>query len=379
MDQDINNLSPNEVFEIFKITFSESNDQSRKEAEAKLKSFEQNLLGLLKFVSNILPNPELTCKSTKLSICTFLKNVIKRRIEKKENLEKDLTEILRILVPLSINNSMQESNTPIQEQINQIISIILSKPEIQNGEAIPQLLDFVDSLLDKTNIPSLSSSFLIFQLIIASPIKVINVQNYFSKARQIIHSLNEVTNEYLSQFKALSSSTDIELFIKLLSMKRVFYEAIFLITLKLKKAELLLASVNEELVSLYLDDAINTILFQSDEFSFISFSGNNQIDSAINNMKCKAFMWISIIIQNEGNEIKNKSIVEKCLRLFFSVGNGFKNVLNSKYDYISMMSRGDQKFPDNDYSTIIFQANLFISRLLVREPIVNKMNKHIKE
>jgi hypothetical protein len=335
-------------------------------------------MDLLKFVTIILPDPEYNDRSTKLAVCAFLKNVIKNKLEKKQNNEKELGEILLHLVTLSLKCN-EGGSTQIQEQLNIVIGMIVSRPEHQNLETFTKLIEFVDSLLDKKDIPQLASSILIIQVMIAVPIKVHYMQEVFSKTRQCIHVLNEIANDYLGRFTALNSSTDIELFLKLVLIKRVFYELLFLITIKLKKSELLPVSLNEELINSYLEDACSTILFQSEASSFISFSGSKEVDCALNLMKCKSFMWISILIQNEGNEIKNKALIEKCMRLFLSVVAGFKVVLANKYEYISLMSKDDVKCPDNDYSTIIFQANLFISRLLVREPIVNNMNKHIKE
>lgn len=375
---DIMTCSPAEIFEMFRLTFTETNSQKRNDIEAKLKFFEEKPLDLLNFVVHILPNSEFNDRSTKLSVCAFLKNVIKGKLDKRLNFEKELGEVLNILVPLSLKCSQAGSNQ-IQEQLNLIIGMIVSRPEFQSLETFNRLIEYVDSLLDKKDIPQLASSILIIQVLIAAPIKVLYVQEVFSKARQCIHILNEIANDYLSRFTAFSSSTDIELFLKLVLIKRIFYELLFLMTIKLKKSEILTATLTEELISQYLDDACSTVLFQSETSSFISFTGLKEIDSALNLMKCKSFMWISILIQNEGIEIKNKTLVEKCMRLFFSVVAGFKIVLTTKYDYISLMTKDDIKYPDNDYSTLIFQANLFISRLLVREPIVNNMNKHIKE
>lgn len=375
---DIMACSHSEIFEMFRLTFTEISSSKRKEIENKLKYFEDKPLVLLNYVVHILPNAEYNDHSTKLAICAFLKNVIKSNLEKKHIIEKELGEILQLLVSLSLKCN-ESGSTQFQEQFNLIIGMVVSRPEFQNLETFTKLIEFVDSILDKKDIPQLASCILIIQVLIAVPIKALYMQEVFAKARQCIDILNEIANDYLGRFTALNSSTDIELYLKLILIKRVFYELLFLITIKLKKAELLIVSTTEELISLYMDDASSTILFQSEGASFISFTGSKQIDSALNLMKCKTFMWVSILIQNEGNEIKNISLIEKCMRLFFSVVAGFKDVLAKKFDYISLMTKDDLNYPDNDYSTIIFQANLFISRLLVREPIVNKMNKHIKE
>jgi hypothetical protein len=97
-------------------------------------------------------------------------------------------------------------------------------------------------------------------------------------------------------------------------------------------------------------------------------------------MKGKAFMWISMLIQYDGNdEIFHPKLIEKSISLFSVISEGLKYLVKNHLEYLSKMNNLDNEYSDNEYNSIIFQANLFLSRILIREPMVSTMMPRIKE
>jgi hypothetical protein len=115
------------------------------------------------------------------------------------------------------------------------------------------------------------------------------------------------------------------------------------------------------------------------QFNYIIFTENMQIDNSLNSMKAKALQFISFIIQNESNSLKNNFVIENLTKLVNICISSLNCVLLEKMNYISNMSKDSKDYPDNNYQNLIFQTLVFLSKFLTKEPIVTQFTGLVKK
>lgn len=95
-------------------------------------------------------------------------------------------------------------------------------------------------------------------------------------------------------------------------------------------------------------------------------------------MKSKAFQLISYMIQVEGVSIKNQSIVDNCSKVVNLAISSLNYAVGEKLAYLSEMGK-DNQYPDYGYDILLFQIMLFLSRFLVREPVLTQFTGFVKK
>lgn len=374
-----NSSEIHKLIELFKASNTETDKSKRNQIEEELRQYEKNLPGLIHLTSIILLSDELKSdQSIKLGIVIFLKNLMSNKIKSELLKKEEILKVFQEVIGLAINPSNVDKK--IQVQINEILSLILKSKDIQEKNLIQEIFIYLSNSIENTNINKILNIINIVFVILTSINPDSEVFSFnLQIVRQILNTFIKLANEYISRFTSFQNEGDIDIFVKLNETKKIFFDCIFIITLKLKNAHKYNQSLSEDLIHSYLDLTISSILYEFNGSSFVCFSNHASIDSCINVMKSKAFIWIALLVQFEGNEIKNSVLCEKSISLFFKVVEGFKLLIDSKMEYLSNMGKSEKDFPDNEYNTLIFQANLFISRIMIREPVISKMNKFIKE
>ena len=200
------------------------------------------------------------------------------------------------------------------------------------------------------------------------------------QTKLVMDFMMKYITDLLNSITSINSTTELDFICRVFDLKKNFFEILFLVSMKLKKLDKLHSEIKETFINCYIDFAISTIQYESQNRSFISFTNNKKIDCAVNSMKGKAFMWISMLIQYDGNdEIFHPKLIEKSISLFSIISEGLKYLVKNHLDYLSKMNNLDNDYSDNEYNSVIFQANLFLSRILIREPMVSTMMPRIKE
>ena len=402
-----------ELLEVFTQVINGNNNELRKQAEEKLQKLEINVIDFTVLASKliILKDENLDISdSIRLTIIVYLKNLIIKTLDNNPNFKiQNYQQLIEILINLSINGSL--INNAIQENINNILQLVVNKFDNallqetsrnlhnfkgENDNEIKYFIKIIDYLKENINSNNLYSLLGVANTlftILSSNIKSSEFLKIFNLSLSVLKVIYDSTNALMSSVTQLKDETDINNFSKLMSIKKIYYESLFFISMKLKKTNMLKDNIYEEFINNYFDAAITNILYNvyplisennnnnSNQTNnlFFCFTENAALDKAVNIMKAKAFMLISLYVQNEAPEIKNNIVIDRCTKLFTIICIGFKYLINNKYDYISKMGRDNINYPDNEYNSIIFQANLFLSRILVREPILSDMQMHIKE
>lgn len=373
-----NVISAEELLKLFTITFKETNNDARKQAEKQISESCKNLHNFITLSGEIILAPENKVDvNVKVSIVTYLKNLIKRKIDEPVVKKEELNSVLGLMIPISISASAHHNK--IQDIINSIVISLISKQENQDQDILNKVMEFLLTNVDRNKIDQLLGVSSTILSIISAPYKIDTFRYILEPLNKILDEIKDSANDLLSRFTAIQSDEDVKVFLKVVNTKKNFLHGIFLILMKLgqnmKKEKIDSKDIFEKK---YLDEAISTIFYQSTNGSFVSFTKQPEVDKTLNGLKCKAFTLISYLVQNEGQEIKSELIIDRCSKLFTSITDGFKVLISEHYTYLSKMGRDEKDFPDNEYNSIIFQANLFISRFLIREPIVSNMNNYIK-
>lgn len=370
------------VLEIFERSKNETNNAKRQEIEKEIKGFSNNIVNFIQVIKEILLDSEIYKDSgAALSAVIYLKNILNTKLEKREIYTKD--DVYFLMNELSpIFFLIGHFNKKINEILGVMLSNLLKNNYICNdGKAMSEL--FVNSLnnfkKDKT-IQTFHTLYSIIYNVFNANIPDIVFLQLVSLAKNSLDSFAEFANYLLSNITSINNDSEIEYFTIVIDLKKKFFEILFLTSMKLKKAEKLSGEIKDELINSYLEYSMDTILYESREGSIISFTGNKLIDSAINGMKEKSFMWVSMLVQYESNDaIFNKKLIEKSIILFKLITDSFKYLIKNKMNYLAKMSGISNEYTDNEYNSIIFQANLFLSRVLIREPMISTMVTNIKE
>jgi hypothetical protein len=160
-----------------------------------------------------------------------------------------------------------------------------------------------------------------------------------------------------------------------LETSRYVLDFLFLCVLKLKKMNII-ETCYEDFVIKFVPFATDIILMDK---SLVSFTGNNEYDSIINSTKSKSFQFISYILQNEPATITNALFMKYLTQIVSPLVNFLPVFVSEKLDYISNMKSGSSEFPDNNIDSLLYQMLLFLSRVLIREPVLTQFGPLCKK
>jgi hypothetical protein len=149
---------------------------------------------------------------------------------------------------------------------------------------------------------------------------------------------------------------------------------LFLCVLKLKRMEII-ENCKEIFVNKFLPFTLELINLDK---TLISFTGNNEYDSKVNSMKAKSFQFISFLLQNEGSVISNL-LLEHLTAIIPQSISGLSIFVSERLDYLSQMSKDSADFPDSNFDILLFQIMLFLSRVLVRDPVMTQFTPLVKK
>jgi hypothetical protein len=384
-EEQIQNIVYNKytIVDLFKQSNVETDNKLRNQLENKILKLSESLAELIKLASEIMLDSELSNKETGalLALIVFIKNNLSLKIENKALGDKDkIIEIMVSFLPiLEVSGHMKK---PIQDVISNCLVILLKSSLINTDfEMLNDLFKQITRNAENNqSVEKLTSIYTVVYNCLNSNLSTDVFLGLVGQTKLIMDFMMKYITDLLNSITSINSADELEYICKLFELKKNFFEILFLVSMKLKKLDKLHSETKDTFINCYIDFAINTILYESQNRSFISFTNNKKIDCSVNAMKGKAFMWISMLIQYDGNdEIFHPKLIEKSISLFTVISEGLKYLVKNHLDYLSKMNNVESEFSDNEYNSIIFQANLFLSRILIREPMVSTMMPRIKE
>lgn len=370
------------IIELFKQSHTETDNAIRSQLENKIIKLSEDISLMIKLASEIMQDPELIVQEGAiLALIIFIKNNITIKIENRGLMDKDkLIEIMISFFPIFQCSGYMTKK--IQDVISTCLNSLLKSPIISTDfEMINDLFKQITrNAENEQSIEKLSSIYLVVYNCMNANINNDVFLSLVGQTKLVMDFMMKYITDLLNSITSINSTTELDFICRVFDLKKNFFEILFLVSMKLKKLDKLHSEIKETFINCYIDFAISTIQYESQNRSFISFTNNKKIDCAVNSMKGKAFMWISMLIQYDGNdEIFHPKLIEKSISLFSIISEGLKYLVKNHLDYLSKMNNLDNDYSDNEYNSVIFQANLFLSRILIREPMVSTMMPRIKE
>lgn len=370
------------IIELFKQSHTETDNAIRSQLENKIIKLSEDIPLMIKLASEIMQDPELIVQEGAiLALIIFIKNNITIKIENRGLMDKDkLIEIMISFFPIFQCSGYMTKK--IQDVISTCLNSLLKSPIISTDfEMINDLFKQITrNAENEQSIEKLSSIYLVVYNCMNANINNDVFLSLVGQTKLVMDFMMKYITDLLNSITSINSTTELDFICRVFDLKKNFFEILFLVSMKLKKLDKLHSEIKETFINCYIDFAISTIQYESQNRSFISFTNNKKIDCAVNSMKGKAFMWISMLIQYDGNdEIFHPKLIEKSISLFSIISEGLKYLVKNHLDYLSKMNNLDNDYSDNEYNSVIFQANLFLSRILIREPMVSTMMPRIKE
>lgn len=374
-----------DLIELFNSIRVETNKEKRHELERMINNLKFSYKQFINAIYTIMTNQELQTKTNLSSILlmlTQLKNFLPEILDRLGGKDKEIIELVNLFLPIICLSGYFTKQ--ITDVINECLNKLLKNPFISKSEQmIFLLLDyFSNQALNNTTYENVFVLFQTSHTILNADIEISIFLNSYERAKVIINHIHVFIQKNLEIMPTPSNQIELDFFIKILTLKRSLFEIIFMLCMKLKRNNKFSDHVKEEFIDKYLEYAIECSQFEFDknEIKFLHISENSNFDKVVNAMKGKSLMWISMLIQYDGSEtISNYRLINCAMRLFEYITNGFKYIIRNNLDYLSRINSNlKDETKDNEYNTLVFQACLFLSRVLIREPLVSTMVSNIK-
>ena len=345
----------NELLKVLSQTFSSTTTRQIKEAEEKLKQFDQIIINKISKIFNLftsnkipIPNKKALAIRVKYLFCSYGKD---------KNL--DLNNLLQY-IELLINNLIKIKNLksipiPVTEQICEALKVLINSKLLKSKEIL--LIKLSQSIISKINN---NNSFIVFSflnLIVLSPntnlnnINGIIDDNFINAIKKYITNKSDI-NQTIKIIDLLS-----------LSLKKILYlgQAKYMITN-------IINNIYEYLFRILLD-------YCTDEHCIVSFVNNYlQNDeehikqkSKENLLKSKVFLAIGFMIEcdksiNNDNTIQDKKLLVGLLQII--------NIIFHSLDYVikEELNNLEDHYKEANYEIIIYQAFSLINKCISSSP-----------
>lgn len=344
-----------ELLEVLSQTFSSTTTRQIKEAEEKLKQFDQIIINKINkifqlFSSNKIPLPN------KKALAIRVKYIFISYGKAKNLILNNLLQYIQLLINSIIEiKNVKEVPISIIDQICEALKTLINNKLLKNNEIL--LTKLSESIISKIN---MNNSFIIFSflyLIVLSPNTNIN-------------NINEIINDnFINAIKKyITSRIDINQTIKILdllslSLKKLLY---------LGQAKYMIGNVINNLYE-YLFRIL--LEYSNGENSFVSFVNQYLKDdeehiqqkAKHNLLKSKIFLVISFMIEcdksiNNDNSIQDKNLIAGLIQII-------KIILGS-LDYIikKELTNLETYYKDANYEIIIYQAFSLFNKCISSAP-----------
>ena len=359
-DQEIN-----ELLNILSQTFSSTTTSQIKEAEEKLKQFDQVIINKISTIFELFTSDNIPLLNKK-SLATRVKYIF-NTYGKAQSL--DLITLQRY-IELLINNFLEIKNLKnihisIIDQISEALKLLINNKLLKNHPDL--LVNLSQSILSKINS---SNSYVIFSflyLIILSPNT--NIKN-----------INGIINDkFISSIKdCITNKNDINQTIKLLdllslSLKKMLY---------LDQAKYIITNIINNLYDILFRILVDYCM---DGNSFVSFINKHLIDdeehlkqkSKENLLKSKIFLVIGFITEcdlsiNNDNKLQNAKLIQGLMQIL--------KILLCSFDYIikEQLSNLELHYKEGNYEILIYQAFSLFNKCISVSPFKEEFSSAAK-
>ena len=345
----------NELLKILTQTYSSTTTRQIKEAEEKLKKFDQIIINKLDKIFNLFTSNKIPLQNKK-ALAIRVKYIF-ISFKKKKNLDlKTLLDYIELLITNIIKiKNVREIPKTIIEQICESLKHLINSKLFLNKEIL--LIKLSQSIIKNINSDNSFIIFCILYIIVLSPnTKLININGIIDD--NFIHAIK----------KYITSKSDINQSIKIvdllsLSLKKLLY---------LEQAKYKITNIINELYEYLFRILLD---YCTDENCFMSFVNNYLQDneehikqkSNENLLKSKIFLVLGFMIEceisiNNDNTIHDKKLIDGLLQIM--------NIIFHSVDYIikEELNNLEEHYKDANYEIIIYQAFSLVNKCISSSP-----------
>lgn len=384
-----------ETINCLRATFKVTDNEIRKQAEARLKELgklliilgndQMNhfkiLLELIKDQDQVESNKLLILDDIKLSIAVYMKKLVKDKLTDKTLSAEQALEILKHIIDLVLLNKVSDV---CLNNLNLLIKDILDYKLIaDNSKVIPNLEYIVNEILINiyhylekltTATPYKVIASLLEKIVESSSVGHTNALDVMNK---VMTSVEFMFLKMVEGLKAIDIKTDLTNYLLCIDICKQLFVLLHSSVIKLRSRLNMMSKLYEPLAMKFIPFAINFAMMTVPEVMpvyFIAWQGNNAFDTSVNSMKAKAFLFINSILQSKKEKIIENVLLPLYTELVQSSVTNLEYVVAEKFEYIQNMGK-DHLIPDYNYETLIYQVILFLSRVLIREPFINQFGQ----
>ena len=398
-----------EIYKLLEFTFKGKDNKKIEESTKKLKEITKNIKNSINILFKALSITKLSNEEISLeihkSVSLYLKNIIlsEKNLQLNE-ISNYLNQIFDLIFNKSKENIHLNDNTIFNAFQKMIYFLLSSKKIINQKDFINRSFNIILTNLKNTSIENflqISKSAILLSSSLFS-CKSADVNNYehllndyyipiiniiFFNVPNFIYPKNNIYNiEFITVIKLLldgfytNLSKMKELFIsdKIKDITMIFFREYGNYCFELLQ---LVPEFNDENMK-YIYENKNPI---------IVFNNNKKICYEMNQMKSKAFQFLSFIIKistlDEGyteENIKNKIIdgdLQKMIKnLIALIIKSFQDILSNKEKYNNIRKYSEDGVDEEDnYNDLLYQICTFLMYSLIREPIKTEFSGNMKQ
>lgn len=386
-------ISLEDLFTLLKVSFTETDNSKRKQAEDKLNSLQ------VLIASNYIPsiiniildnNNQYDMKSNtnlRLSLILYIKNILKNIFITKEFNIDNIKLILNSLFPLMIASIEFPEN--IKSNVSLLFIELLNLPQLRiDTSPFTGLLNELNNI-NTQDLGQVSAALFIFTSMSNSSILMKDSDNFIQYVGTILTVIDAIlisTDNIINQITSLSNENEINNYIAILKIKRQCFDLIFMKVTRMKRFNKYNDTIAASIIEKFLFKVSSSILHKHSELfnsslletsNLICMTTLPEFDKACNNMKVKAIQIISLFLQFESIEIKNKTLYEQSNFIFNGIFSSLIEIITKRIDYFRKLNINNE-YPDNGYEAMIFQFGLLISRFIIREPAISSFKHDIE-
>lgn len=111
----------------------------------------------------------------------------------------------------------------------------------------------------------------------------------------------------------------------------------------------------------------------------IFWTNNTELNSKLNLMKSKCFIYLMDLIRIFKVKITNENIIKTVSSVVDVCIFNLDFIIKDRFEYITKMSKDNKDFPDYNYELFIYSMLNFLLKFLTREPIISFFSVYSKK
>jgi hypothetical protein len=202
--------------------------------------------------------------------------------------------------------------------------------------------------------------------------------NAIDVVNKLMSSSEFMLAKMIEGFKTVDIQNNLTTYLLCVDTCKHVFTLLYSAVTKMRSRLNMIAKIYEPLAFRFIPTAIQLAMMTIPDVMpvyFIAWQGNSAFDISINSMKSKAFLFINSILQSKKEKITENALVPLYTELVQASVRNLEYVVSEKFEYIQLMNKDGDQYPDYNYENVIYQIILFLSRILIREPFINEFGQ----